>query len=113
MSFLIDPPALVASGVAIARLPLDERTARMLERGVAALFVGGATALYLNAPGTRWMWRPFGSSSGRDFMLNSGITSFEHRRPPLRTHVAAALLLASYPLFLRLGRHLGARRRGP
>ena len=106
MSFLLDPPLLVGAGAAIERVSPDERTARAAELAVTALFVGTSVLLYLNAPPVRWFWRACRATSGRDWMLNSGVFSFEHRHPSAATHVLAAGIFATYPLWPRLGRAL-------
>lgn len=109
MSFLLDPPLLVASGAVIERAVDDERAARVLETAVAATFVVGSTAIYLNHPVGRPLWQAFGEDSGRDFMVNSGVLDIDHERGRVWTHVAAAAILATYPLWVRLGRRLAAR----
>jgi hypothetical protein len=107
MSFLADPPSLVAAGAAIERLVDDDERADRLALGVTAVFMTGAAALYFDAPGLRWMYRPFRSASGRDFMLNHGVLRVPHDPTPWWAHAGAAVLLASYPLWLRLGRRIG------
>lgn len=112
MSFLIDPPLLVASGAAIeAASGEDERRARRLRTGLVALFVGVAAALYANVPGLERIWRPFGSRSGREFMLTSGLAEVDERKMSPRLHVAALSLFALYPLFAWLGGALVRSRR--
>jgi hypothetical protein len=104
MSFVIDPPLLVASGAAIeAAVGEDEATARRLRTGVVGLFVAVSLALYANLPGLGRLWRPFGSRSGREFMLTSGIASVDERRISTRQHVGAFSLFLLYPLWARLG----------
>lgn len=105
MSFLLDPPMLVACGAASTLLP-DDRSRRFVRRAVLATFVGTSVGLYLNAPVTRPLWELCRAESGRDWMLNSGITRLEHDAPPLPVHVAAAALFALYPLWYRLGARL-------
>lgn len=111
MSFLIDPPLLTAAGAAISRSVADPEQAQRSARATAGLFVAGAAAFYLNAPGTGVVARRFGDASGREFMLNSGVLGFDGSRAGLRTHLVAAALLATYPLWLALGRRLGRPRR--
>ena len=106
MSFLVDPPMLMAAGAAIERLAPDEHVARRAELAVLATVIGFNTALYLNAPGLRWLWGPTGATSGRDFMINSGVFRFEHRHPSPRTHLAAVAMFCVYPLWVRLGRRV-------
>jgi hypothetical protein len=112
MSFLLDPPLLVGAGAAIERLELDEDTTRRLHRGVLALFIGGSLALYANAPGLRPLWGPFGSRSGREFMITSGLAHIDEDGIPPRRHLVALALFLAYPLWLKLGRVLGAHRSG-
>ena len=103
MSFLLDPPLLVASGAAIERSGLAPERAESLKRATVGVFVGVSLALYANAPGMRVFWGPFGSRSGREFMLTSGLASVdESEAGPLR-HAAALSLFALYPLWLQLG----------
>ena len=110
MSFLIDPPWLVATGAAI-EATLPEPAATRVERAAVATFVVTSVSLYLNLGWTRWMWELCRAESGRDWMLNSGVFRFDHRRAGPRTHAAAALAFATYPLWPRLGRW-AARRAG-
>lgn len=112
MSFVLDPPLLVASGAAIeAAAGDDEETARRLRGGVVGLFVVVSLALYANAPGLGRLWRPFGSRSGREFMLTSGIAPVDERRIGPARHAAALSLFLLYPLWSRLGAALIRRRR--
>lgn len=112
MSFLLDPPLLVASGALIERVTSDERTADRLAGVTITGFVGVSTCLW-NDVDSRLLepiWTPFGSRSPRDFMVNSGVLRLRvPRRPSARDHLVAAALFATYPLFLGLGRHLGRR----
>lgn len=103
MSFLIDPPLLLASGAAIERAAPDPRTARRLRIGTVATFVGVSLALYSNLPGLHRIWGPFGSRSGREFMLTSGLSRVNERRMSAIQHAAALSLFLLYPLWLRLG----------
>lgn len=104
MSFVIDPPLLVASGAAIEAVAgEDEAAARRLRGGVVALFVLFSLALYANLPGLGLLWRPFGSRSGREFMLTSGLARVDERRIAPAQHAGALLLFLLYPLWVRLG----------
>lgn len=110
MAFLMDAPMLVASGVAISKIAPNEDVARKLELATAATFIAGATAFYVNAPGFKQVaQKVFRSEDGREFMVNSMVFNFDHRKLRGRRHLIAAGLLASYPLWLKLGRRLGAR----
>jgi hypothetical protein len=112
MSFLLDPPLLLAGGVAIGRLVADERTADRLASGTLAVFLGASVPLWRDV---RWpilepVWRPFSDEGPRDFMVNSGVFALPvPRRPAPRHHLAAAAVFATYPLALFLGRRLGRR----
>jgi hypothetical protein len=110
MSFVLDPPLLVASGAAIERLGVGDATARRLSAASVATFVGVSVALYANAPGLRAIWGPFGARSGREFMLTSGLARVDERRITPARHAAALSLFAAYPLWLALGRALARRR---
>lgn len=110
MSFLIDPPLLIAAGAAIERFAPNEAAADVLETATTATFIAGSLGLYLNAEPTRWLWELCGAESGRDWMLNSGVLDIEHHNPSDRTHAVAAALFATYPLWPRLGRWLARRR---
>lgn len=110
MSFLIDPPLLIAAGAAIERFAPSEGVADALESATVATFIGGSVGLYLNAEPTRWLWELCGAESGRDWMLNSGVFDLEHHNPSNRTHAAAAAIFATYPLWPRIGRYLARRR---
>ena len=108
MSFLLDPPLLVASGVLIEKaLPEEHRD--LAEAATMATFIGISVALYLEAPGLGMFWKPFGSDNGRDFMVNSGVFKVDTDKAGWRTDVVSAAIYATYPLFLKLGRRIGAR----
>lgn len=103
MSFVLDPPLLVASGAAIEALSPDRRSARRGQDAAAAVFVAVSLALYANAPGLGTIWRPFGARSGRAFMLTSGLARVDERAITPRRHLAALSLFTLYPLWSRLG----------
>ena len=110
MSFALDPPLLVASGVLIERnLPSDRRN--VAEAAVLGVFFGGSFGLYNNVPGLGVLWRPFRARNGRDFMWNSGIfgmnTASETGEARWPLHAAAGAIFATYPFFIKLGRRLG------
>ena len=105
MSFLLDPPALLLTGVAIGRY-VDARSRRTrLAVGVVAVFVVVSTLLYLDF--LPWWFGEW--MSGSDWMLNSGLDTELSRQPG--TDVLAVLLFASYPLWMRLGLDIGGRYR--
>ncbi|HEX9683066.1 MAG TPA: hypothetical protein VGA13_08285 [Acidimicrobiales bacterium] len=109
MSFLVDPPLLVGAGAAAGALSPDHTTADAARRVTVAVFLVTSISLYLERRWIAWMWKMMGSASGRDWMINSGVTHFEYRRPPLATHLTGALVFATYPLWFRLGEGLGRR----
>lgn len=109
MSFLADPPALVVVGAALHRWVPEERAQRWARRATLVTFVGTSAALYLNAGWTRPLWRLLGASSGRDWMLNSGVFHLDHEHPAVRTHAFAVSAFCTYPLWLRLGCRLGRK----
>lgn len=108
MSFLADPPMLVACGAASQLLP-SEGQRKAARVAVLGIFLGTSISLYANGRSTRWLARLCRAESGRDWMLNSGVTRFEHEQPPVAVHALAVALFAAYPWWYRLGVHLGAR----
>lgn len=106
MSFLIDPPLLVASGAAIESTVADERARGRAALGTVALFVGVSTLLYVNAPGLGRIWRHFGAASGREFMLTSGLAPVDEDGIGVGRHLLALAQFALYPVWLELGRRL-------
>jgi hypothetical protein len=114
VSFLIDPPWLYANGQAYARLapePARPKVARALAVATIASFWAVSVSMYLNRPWTQPLARACRARDGRDWMLNSGVLRFDHRRAGVRTHAAAALLFLTYPLWLLLGYRRGLRAR--
>ena len=114
MSFLIDPPWLYANGHVYGRLAPERARGRpALAAGtvVAGSFLATSVSLYLNRDWTRGIWEWCRAEDGRDWMLNSGLFRFEHRRAGARTHAIAALIFATYPLWLVLGYRRGRRAR--
>ena len=114
MSFLLDPPLLVASGAAIEAVTDDEHAADRLAAATMAGFMAASIPLWLDKD---WkvleaFWRPFGSDGPRDFMINSGVLSLPvPRKAEPRHHLAAAAIFLTYPMFLRAGRRLVRRRK--
>lgn len=109
MSFLYDPPLLLAAGAILEQLPVDDDTRSTLGTGIAATFITGSSALWLDVPGLDWFWRPFGATSGRDFMITSGLGRRRMTSVGRNGHLLAAFALATYPLWLAAGRRLGQR----
>lgn len=107
MSFLIDPALLYAGGrTYAATTPPEERTRKNdLKVGAQtmALFYAVSVGLYLDRAWTKPIWRACRAKSGRDWMINSGVTQFDTRQVGPRTHTLAAVMFAAYPLWLWLG----------
>jgi hypothetical protein len=113
MSFLIDPALLYAGGrTYAATTPEQERTlANDLKVGVQtmAFFYAVSVGLYLDHEWTKPIWRPVRAKSGRDWMINSGVTRFDAAKAGPRTHKLAATIFATYPIWLWLGMRGGRR----
>jgi hypothetical protein len=106
MSFLFDPPLLLAAGVLIERrLPPDRRD--VAEAATLGVFFGGSFGLYNDVPGLGVLWRPFRAAGGRDFMWNSGVFNVNTVEARWPLHAAAGAIFATYPFFIKLGRRLG------
>jgi hypothetical protein len=110
MSFLLDPPLLVASGAAAEAALGDEPSAVRAARAAAVgSFVAVSLALYANFEPLVRIWPTLGARSGREFMLTSGLAPIDERRITARRHAAALSLFALYPLWFELGRALTRR----
>jgi hypothetical protein len=109
VSFVLDPPLLVASGAAIERLDAGPELRRALSVATVATFVGVSLALYANAPGLRAIWGPFGARSGREFMLTSGLARVDERSITRARHALALSAFLAYPGWLGLGRRWARR----
>ncbi|MDT5139056.1 MAG: hypothetical protein QOG19_2574 [Mycobacterium sp.] len=106
MSFALDPPLLVASGVLVER-GLPQRRRDLAEAAILGIFFAGSFGLYNNVPGLGFLWRPFRAKNGRDFMWNSGFFGVKTEDADWPLHAAAGGIFATYPFFLKLGRVLG------
>jgi hypothetical protein len=114
MSFLIDAPWLYATGETYARMtPEPERTDKALKLGAATIagFWGLSIPLYLNQRWTKPVWKACRASSGRDWMVNSGVLRVDTEQVGRRGHRVAAALFATYPLWLWLGYRHGRQAR--
>lgn len=109
MSFLVDPPWLAANGYLIGRTLPNRKMQTAAEVATLAAFIGTSVALYRNEEWTRPLWEACKAESGRDWMLNSGVTAFEHERPSESTNRLAAAIFALYPVFLRWGVERGRK----
>ncbi|HYH57733.1 MAG TPA: hypothetical protein VD790_00740 [Thermoleophilaceae bacterium] len=101
MSFLIDPPLLVAGGAACARAGGGDR-ARACAATTGVFWAAGA-AFYTDRRWTRPVSRLFGSRDGQDFMINSGVLDIGYQPRAAGTHAAALAAFATYPLWFLLG----------
>ena len=110
MSFLIDPALLYSSGRAYGQMtrstPRGRRDAAV-SAATMALFWGVSIPLYLDQRWTRPIWRACRAGSGRDWMLNSGVTRLDPRRAGTVTHTIAAGMFATYPYWLWRGIRAG------
>ena len=106
MSFLIDPPWLIANGIAIEMLAPTETAADMAEVAVLGVFLGTSISLYMDAAWTKPIVKICRAQSGRDWMLNSGVFKFDYENPTDLTHSASAMIFATYPFWIRLGRRM-------
>ena len=109
MSFLIDPPWLYANGRAYAAAGPPGKPAAALGAATIAGFWAVSVSLYLNRPWTRPIWKACRADDGRDWMLNSGVLSLDHRNAGRATHAVSALLFTSYPYWLWKGYKDGRR----
>lgn len=100
----MDPPLLAASG-AVAEAALPEGTPQKVAGALTVgAFIGGSLALYMNVPALADRWPLFGSRSGREFMITSGIARINERKITGLQHAGALSLFALYPLWYELGR---------
>lgn len=100
---------LFATGALIERAVDDPHRARQLELATAAVFVGTSVSLYLERRWTRWLWKMCRASSGRDWMVNSGVLHIDTEKVGPRGHAVAAVMFALYPLWLHAGRRAARR----
>ena len=114
MSFIIDPPLLI--GLALISCYIGnktkEKTSLPIDRILLIFmlctiwFLSGS--LYLNMEYMDWFWLPMypAVTSGRDFMINSGIFSFEAVDTTGLIDIISFCLMAIYPLWVYLGAKL-------
>jgi len=114
MSFLLDPLLLLGCGALIVLLRnrllyrVTRRATKVLGALTLVLFWVVAGSLYLNLGWFDWVWTSlFRGTSGRDFMINSGIFHFESVNTAGCIDAIAVLLFAIYPLWLYCGVFVG------
>lgn len=114
MSFLIDPFLLVGCGALIVWLRnrhlyrLTQRATPLLAVLTLLIFWFASISLYLNLGWFDWLWLWMGRSAcGRDFMINSGVFSFEYVNTAGLIDGIALLLFILYILWLYCGVFLG------
>ncbi|MEF8840832.1 MAG: hypothetical protein V5A62_04310 [Haloarculaceae archaeon] len=106
MSFLLDPPLLFGSGLAVGRFVPEGSRRRRIAIALLGLFYGVSGLLYADVlpwwDGRRW-------TRGSDWMLNSGLNT--RLRRTAGADVLAVLLFAAYPLWVWFGMELGRKAR--
>lgn len=110
-SFLIDGPWLLSIGWIMGKIlnkaveDADDRKKAQLGLSIATIVIFYVTSisLYFNMEWTRWIWEMCGAESGRDWMINSGVFNFDHENVSGKGHVLAALMFATYPVWLKAG----------
>ncbi|MBU4194339.1 MAG: hypothetical protein KKF66_05015 [Actinobacteria bacterium] len=120
-SFLIDGPWLVSLGWMMGKLVnrfVDDEDQNKKVKGLLGvttllMFWVTSISLYFNMGWVRWMWEMCGAESGRDWMINSGVFNFDHENVDTKGHIIAALLFATYPIWLKVGFMLAERGRVP
>lgn len=114
-SFLIDPLLLLLCGAIIrwvcVRHLYHVSQCRcwipMLSVFTMVIFWGVSMSLYFDAAWVAPMWQMLGAPSGRDFMINSLVFSFDTTNLPDWAHVVCGIQFAIYPLWLWLGLCVG------
>jgi len=116
-SFLIDPPWLVSLGYLYGKVTdriedaeMRARIRKFLDISTIGTFYITSISLYFNREWTRWIWEMCKAESGRDWMINSGVFHFDHENVSKKGHAISAAMFATYPLALRLGYKLAARK---
>ncbi|MEZ0229911.1 MAG: hypothetical protein ACAI25_14905 [Planctomycetota bacterium] len=116
-SFLIDPFLLFADGLVLALLwerHWKARFSKALPFGIAAailvIFYSVSISLWFNLAWVDGFAQAMPrAETGRDWMLNSGVFHFEHATPSRAARIFSACFFATYPGWLALGAHAGAR----
>lgn len=99
MSFLIDPPLLILSGLAIyflgQRLEWSRQSKIVLGSGVAIVFVVFSALLYLDL--IRCVFPLFSGLKGSEFMLHTNLTGITKAEVP---SIVVVLLFLLYPFWI-------------
>lgn len=117
-SFLIDQPWLMSLGWVYAKsteklIEDEEKRAKVrkfLDIATLGIFYVTSISLYFNLEWTRWIWEMCRAESGRDWMINSGVFHFDHENISPKGHAVCAAIFAIYPLSLKLGYRLAAKK---
>jgi len=116
-SFLIDPPWLVSLGYLYGKVTdriedaeMRDKVRKFLDISTIGTFYITSISLYFNREWTRWIWEMCKAESGRDWMINSGVFHFDHENVSKKGHAISAAMFATYPLALKLGYRLAARK---
>lgn len=114
MSFFFDPFLLIVCGGLIVWIRnrflyrLTPHTNKLLAVITVVIFWVVAGSLYLNLGWFDWIWVWMGrSTSGRDFMINSGFFHFESSNTVGLIDSIALLLFVLYPVWLYCGIFIG------
>jgi hypothetical protein len=116
VSFLVDPPLLIADGELFARaLPESAQGRAALVTGAltTGVFWVAATAFWFDHPLVAPVRKSLGYRSGREFMLRYPLPDRgrRRRRHNAREDAVALASLAAYPLWWWLGWDHGRRAR--
>jgi uncharacterized protein (DUF362 family) len=102
MSFLIDPPLLVFSGLAIfilgRKLDWSRHAKIAVGLGIALIFIAFSSLLYADM--IRCTFPFFSNQTGSEFMLHTGITKIHKDQVP---QIAVLFLFLLYPVWIFAG----------
>lgn len=108
-SFLLDPILLLLTGLCAARLIAalpprwHARALRTLFAVTLAIYWITSVSLYFDLEWTRWLWQMCGATSGRDWMINSGVFHVDIQHIGWGTHLVGIAIFLTYPAWLALG----------
>jgi hypothetical protein len=118
-SFLIDGPWLLSIGWILGKIvnkfqadqEKNKKSKMLLSAATIAIFYITSVSLYFNLEWTRWIWEMCGAESGRDWMINSGVFSFDHENVSAKGHALAAFMFLTYPAWLKAGFAIADRKK--